>query len=502
MYLLASLLLVNAHLRAVPFELALDAGRDHPEQDPLGKRRRHAEVRARRIAALAGANPVPVVPRRARQNSRRELVIPHPFDRQQPRVLAVGPGRDHALVADKDASIRRRQASRPWSARQIRVRPGEHLPLRLSSVAAFRNRSRRWTPFRPRKTGQIAQIFILRNARDLRLHFHPVVPEELHRRHRPASRKIEPDHGRDREHHVAGPFLLDALDARRLSQPQRHVGRPQNVARHIAQRPAAEIVKSAPVEGIVELVLLLGVFRSAGSVRTRRSPAQPEIPIERRRNRLFGRHFRQTLRPDRTIGPGVHFGDVADLARPDHFGALPAAFIGVALVAHLRRDVVLGGRFRELARLPDRARQRLLHVHVLAALHAAGSRRGVHEIGNRDDDRVDAAAFLVEHLAEIPILGRLVELREDRPGRDIVDVAQRHDVLRRRAGADVARRLPARPDRGDVELLVGRLVAQHFQRSRAPETARRNSPGQQRSEKEMSPRERVALHRTHLLPPV
>ena len=59
------------------------------------------------------------------------------------------------------------------------------------------------------------------------------------------------------------------------------------------------------------------------------------------------------------------------------------------------------------ARFPDGARERLLHVDVLAALHAPDGRGGVHEIGNGDDDRVDVLAFLVEHLAEVFVLGSL-----------------------------------------------------------------------------------------------
>jgi hypothetical protein len=42
----------------------------------------------------------------------------------------------------------------------------------------------------------------------------------------------------------------------------------------------------------------------------------------------------------------VDFGDVADIAVPDHLGALARAFVGVALVAHLRGDAVLAAAAR------------------------------------------------------------------------------------------------------------------------------------------------------------
>ena len=106
----------------------------------------------------------------------------------------------------------------------------------------------------------------------------------------------------------------------------------------------------------------------------------------------------------------MHFGHLADLAGPDHLGALPGPLVGIALVAHLRGDLVLVGRLQHLARFPDGAGERLLHVDVLAALHAPHGRGGVHEIGNRDDDGVDVIGLFVEHLAEIFILRDLVVL--------------------------------------------------------------------------------------------
>ncbi len=108
----------------------------------------------------------------------------------------------------------------------------------------------------------------------------------------------------------------------------------------------------------------------------------------------------------------MHFRDVADLAGPDHLGRLPRSFVRIALVAHLCRDLVFVRCLLQLARFPDGAGQRLLHVHVLAALHAPSGRGGVHEIGNGDDDGVDIRALLIQHLAEVFILRNLFVLFE------------------------------------------------------------------------------------------
>ena len=155
------------------------------------------------------------------------------------------------------------------------------------------------------------------------------------------------------------------------------LGAPEDVARHIAQRAAAEIVEAAPVERLIEVAAERSgslrrpdVYGRGCAAPSHRS--QSSVSGTRRRRRNLG----EALRPDRPVGPGVDFGDVADLAGPDHLRALAGAFVRVALVAHLRRDLILGGRLGEHARFPDGARQRLLHVDVLAALHAAhGARR-------------------------------------------------------------------------------------------------------------------------------
>src|SRR5439155_23197468 len=117
---------------------------------------------------------------------------------------------------------------------------------------------------------------------------------------------------------------------------QGEIRRAQNVAGHIAQRAAAEIVEAAPVERLIKVAVLGGVSFAARSVWSFFGDAEPGVPVERARYGVRGRNMRETLRPDRAVCPGVHFGHVADLARPDHFGGLARAFVRVALVAHLR----------------------------------------------------------------------------------------------------------------------------------------------------------------------
>src|ERR1035441_5550704 len=57
----------DLHLRRIVLHLAFHPKRDYAEQHPLHERRRYIEVGTRRVASLAGADPIPVVPRRPRQ---------------------------------------------------------------------------------------------------------------------------------------------------------------------------------------------------------------------------------------------------------------------------------------------------------------------------------------------------------------------------------------------------------------------------------------------------
>jgi hypothetical protein len=119
----------------------------------------------------------------------------------------------------------------------------------------------------------------------------------------------------------------------------------------------------------------------------------------------------------------MHLGDVADLIGPNHFRTLTGAFVRITLVAHLRGHLVLRRCFSQLAALPHGMRQRLLDVDVFAPLHGPDGGRGVHKIGDGDDDRVDVVVFLVEHDPEILVARSRLELLIDSRGAIVVDVA-------------------------------------------------------------------------------
>jgi hypothetical protein len=184
----------------------------------------------------------------------------------------------------------------------------------------------------------------------------------------------------------------------------------------------------------------------------------------------------------------MNFGDLADVSVPDHLGTLARAFVRVTLITHLRGDVVLGRRRAQLTGFPDGPDQRLLHVDVLVPLHAPDRSSGMHMVGSRHDDCVDAVAFLIQHLAEILVPPRVREAFKGLRGAHIVHVTERHDVFRERCRAEVRGALSSRADGREVEFLVRGLVAQRLQRWSGSETSRRNSARQQAPEEKMSPR--------------
>ena len=107
-------------------------------------------------------------------------------------------------------------------------------------------------------------------------------------------------------------------------------------------------------------------------VRPLRRHAEPEIPVEVRRDRLrvLGhRHDSRRLRPDRPIRPDVDFAHRADGAGLDDFDRFAQAVLGRALVAHLRGDFHLGGHMAHFAGFGNRMRQRLLTIDGLALVH-------------------------------------------------------------------------------------------------------------------------------------
>jgi hypothetical protein len=109
----------------------------------------------------------------------------------------------------------------------------------------------------------------------------------------------------------------------------------------------------------------------------------------------------------------------------------------------------------------------------------------VHEIRNPDGARVDVFAFLLQHHAEIFVLGLLVELLEVGRRARFIHIAQRHDVLRARRIVEIRAALPPAADRGHVELIVEGLVPQRPERRHTAVSGRRYRPGQETSEEKM-----------------
>ena len=112
------------------------------------------------------------------------------------------------------------------------------------------------------------------------------------------------------------------------------------VTGHVAQRAGAEIDETPPFERVIHAV----------DKGPHRRGADPRIPVQARRHFIrLGRPI-AALRPDRAIGPGMEFHNVADGAALDELVGQTPAVAGVALVAHLRYDLrVLGvGRGQQL----------------------------------------------------------------------------------------------------------------------------------------------------------
>src|SRR5262249_36814316 len=195
---------------------------------------------------------------------------------------------------------------------------------------------------------------------------------------------------------------------------------------------------------------------------TRRRAAKPQIPIERVGHGGRRRNLRHFLRPTGATRPGVDFPYFADLARPEDFAGDPRPIVRITLIAHLRGDFVPLRRLRQQPRLPRRAGQRLLDVNALAHLHASQRGGRVHMIGRADHDGVNLLVLFVEHLAKVLVLRGLLPAFEALLAAFPIHVGQRDDVLGL-ALAQIAERLAASADAGDVQFFVGRLIAQRLE---------------------------------------
>ena len=147
--LLASALLVKRS-SCCPTPACRGREGDRHQRQPLGVRRRDAEVGAARVAALAGADPVQHVARRARQQLRRQHVLGPARRRQQPHAFAALARRhdslgadEHRAVAGQNSGLRRTYRF----AEHLHSRAARALPRRVGAAGARRTRGRR--PPRP-----------------------------------------------------------------------------------------------------------------------------------------------------------------------------------------------------------------------------------------------------------------------------------------------------------------------------------------------------------------
>ena len=182
----------------------------------------------------------------------------------------------------------------------------------------------------------------------------------------------------------------------------------------------------------------------------------------------------------------MHFGHVANFARPQDFGGHAVRLVREALIAHLRGDLVFDRRIGQQPRLPSGAGQRFFEVDVFTHLHACQRHRRVHEVGNGNGDRVKILALFVEQRAEVAIDGQLRVTLQFRRGAVDIHIAKRDDVLR--LGGFVENRGAASSTANccNVQLVVVRLVAEGPQRGYAAPTGGGDGTREQRPVEKVS----------------
>src|SRR5271165_6686398 len=124
------------------------------------------------------------------------------------------------------------------------------------------------------------------------------------------------------------------------------------------------------------------------------------------------------------------------------------------MVAHLRADALLPGSLAHQARLPDRMRERLLAIHMLAQPHGHYRRRRVMMVGSGNNHGVDLRPEILEQLAIIEISFRILERLEALATAPLIDVANRDDLAEVRRLLRIPLPLPPDPNAGDIQHLV------------------------------------------------
>src|SRR5690554_632765 len=235
----------------------------------------------------------------------------------------------------------------------------------------------------------------------------------------------------------------------------------EQVGAHVAERADTPIDPSAPVEWVINRVVLAEGCGSEEDVpveicRLGKAAAQGGgkafaharlVPGHAGGELVGGSGPRDALRPDGAVGPDVDFVNGAKNAGADPLDGTPAIVGGVSLVAHLRDDARSGSGFLKDTRLAYGPRERFLDVDVLSEVHCVVCGHGVEVVRSGDDDGVDVV-LLVEHTPEVAVAFSLGvgfgELDALRPGfsgafslaavdrvvdAGEVDVGERDDVL-------------------------------------------------------------------------
>ena len=129
----------------------------------------------------------------------------------------------------------------------------------------------------------------------------------------------------------------------------------------------------------------------------------PQIPVHPRRHCLRLRRLRQQGRiPSFRADPRIDLPHLADRAGVEMLDGLADAHRRVPLIAELGRHARLLRDPRDLPRLPNIMRERLLTIHVLPCPHRPDRHIRMQMIRRRTQDRIDAL-FLFEHHAEVLI---------------------------------------------------------------------------------------------------
>ena len=256
-----------------------------------------------------------------------------------------------------------------------------------------------------------------------------------------------------RDVHLAPRLHEDAAraaDAPRRAEAQQPAHHVEHVNADVADGAVAVLHEGPPVPRVDELV-----------VGPHRGRPRPELVVERRGRRdlagVLGVHQRE-------VAVGLDVADATQLARPkDLVPRLDQVGRAAPLRAHLHDPAVAPrGRDHGLP-LHHVHADRLLDVHVGPGLDRRDRGQGVPVVGGADDHEVEVA--LGQHLPVVGVGARGLLRRLSR--RDLgggvrehrgVDVAERHDLRRRRdlqQPEEVALAVPARADHPDPQARVG-----------------------------------------------